>query len=245
MSYTPPLMPSAPPPPSAPGPGAWLKAPAGLANATVALLGAGIAADLFSLWAGGGVFGVVSDVIDGDYGAVTEDRLDRADSLYGVSGILQGAVMLGTVVLFLCWFHRVRVNAEVFAPDGHSKSRGWAIGGWFVPIANLWFPRRIAVDIWDASSGDRWLPGAGREHKRRTLLNAWWTMWLTTGIFGQIASRQYQAAEEPEKIKQAVVSLMASDLINIAAAVVAMFFVRRLTAMQDALARSGPGRPFA
>ncbi|MFD9859423.1 DUF4328 domain-containing protein [Streptomyces alboflavus] len=241
MSYTPPLMPSAPPPPSAPGPGAWLKSPVGLANATVAVLGLGIAADVFSLWAGGGVFGVVSDVIDGDYGAVTEDRLDRADTLYGVSGILQGAAMLGAVVLFLCWFHRVRANADVFAPDGHRKTRGWAIGGWFVPIANLWIPRRIAVDIWDASSGNRWLPGAGQETKRRTLLNAWWTLWLTTGIFGQIASRQYRAAEEPEKVKQAVVSLMASDLVNIAAAIVAMLFVRRLTAMQDALARSGWG----
>ncbi|MER5300509.1 DUF4328 domain-containing protein [Streptomyces lasiicapitis] len=243
MSYTPPSMPVAPPPPSAPGPGAWLKSPVGLANGTVALLGVGIATDLFSLWAGGGVFGVVSDLIDGGLGTVTEDRADRADSLYAASGVFQVAALVGTAVLFLCWFRRVRVNAEVFAPDGHSMSRGWAVGAWFVPVANLWFPRRVAVDIWDASSEGRWLPGGDPQAGRRTLLNAWWTLWITSSVFGWIASQQYRKAEEPEKIKNAVVSLMASDLLSIAAAVLAILFVRRLTAMQGAKARSGPGSP--
>ncbi|EPH45263.1 DUF4328 domain-containing protein [Streptomyces aurantiacus] len=250
MSYTPPTMPVAPPPPPpAAGPAAWLKSPVGLARATMALLGVGMAVDVFSLVAGVGVFDVVSDLIDNGWSAGAEDRADRADSLYGLSGVLQAVGMLATAVVFICWFRRVRVNAEVFAPDGHTKARGWAVGGWFVPVVNLWFPRRIAADIWDASAPatpDAPLAGppqpAGWEvQPKRTLLNAWWTLWLCTGIFGQIASRQYANAEEPEAIKRAVVSLMASDVLNIAAAVVAILFVRRLTAMQDAKARTGPG----
>ncbi|MVO83551.1 DUF4328 domain-containing protein [Streptomyces sp. p1417] len=246
MSYTPPAMPVAPPPP--PGgparPGAWLKSPVGLARATMVLLGVGMAVDVFSLWAGVGVLDVVSDLIDHGWSADAEDRADRADTLYGTSGVLQALVLLVTATVFICWFHRVRVNAEVFAPDAHTKGRGWAVGGWFVPVVNLWFPRRIAVDTWNASSPGFFvsLPGDfAPEQPRRTLLNAWWTLWLCTGIFGQIASRQYANAEEPEAIERAVVSLLASDVLNIAAAVVAILFVRRLTAMQDAKARYGPG----
>ncbi|MFC9283409.1 DUF4328 domain-containing protein [Streptomyces collinus] len=44
-----------------------------------------------------------------------------------------------------------RANAEVFAPSKHTKSRGWAAWGWFCPVVNLWFPRRITLDIRDAS----------------------------------------------------------------------------------------------
>jgi Domain of unknown function (DUF4328) len=29
-------------------------------------------------------------------------------------------------------------------------SPGWAIGAWFVPVINFWFPFRIMVDIWRA-----------------------------------------------------------------------------------------------
>lgn len=249
MSYTPPTMPVAPPPPPSAGPAAWLRSPIGLARATMALLGVGMAFDAFSLWAGVGVFDVVSDLIDHGWSADAEDRADRADTLYGLSGLLQALALLATAVVFICWFRRVRVNAEVFAPDGHRKARGWAVGGWFVPVLNFWRPRQIAVDIWDASApATRETAPAGppqpagwEVQPKRTLLNAWWTLWLCTGIFGQVASRQYANAEEPEAIKQAVVSLMASDLLNIAAAVVAILFVRRLTAMQDAKARSGPG----
>jgi Domain of unknown function (DUF4328) len=53
------------------------------------------------------------------------------------------------LVMFVVWFHRARINA-----DGHGwpqrESPGWAIGAWFVPVANLWLPFRIMVDIWRA-----------------------------------------------------------------------------------------------
>ncbi|MFC7512377.1 DUF4328 domain-containing protein [Streptomyces thermocarboxydus] len=43
-------------------------------------------------------------------------------------------------------------NAEVFAPDVQRRTPGWAIGGWFVPFANLVIPRGIAMDVLRAAS---------------------------------------------------------------------------------------------
>ncbi|MET7357378.1 DUF4328 domain-containing protein [Streptomyces sp. NPDC005562] len=237
------------PPPHVPaGRPAHLRSPVGLSRAVIALLAVVVAADLYSLWAGTVMRGVMDDLISGDYGAGIEREADRADTLYAASGFLQTGALLATCVVFLVWFHRVRVNAEVFEPFIHRKTRGWAVGGWFVPVANLWFPRRIALDIWDASGPrsvalDRSMtldPRAGAVPHR--LLNAWWTLWVVNLLAGRWSTQSYWRAEEPHEIRDAVGNLMFSDVVDIASAVLAMVFVHRLTRLQDDKARSGPPR---
>ncbi|WP_329144005.1 DUF4328 domain-containing protein [Streptomyces sp. NBC_01456] len=159
-------------------------------------------------------------------------EIDQADSLYGASGIVQLVATLATAAVFVIWFHRTRVNAEVFAPEYHAKRRAWAIWGWFVPVVNLWFPRRIATDIWNAS--------ADVPSRSRALLNGWWSLWLLNLIFGRLASQRYSRARTADEIKGAIAGLMASDAFNIAAAALAILFVHRLTRMQHEKALRGP-----
>ncbi|MEU6761413.1 DUF4328 domain-containing protein [Streptomyces sp. NPDC046853] len=234
---------------------AYLRSPVALGRATVALLGVVIAADLYSLWAGTVVQGVTEDLLGADYGVGYEAGYaaadlvrdaERADTLYAASGWLQAAALVATCVVFLCWFYRVRVNAEVFEPHIHGKTRGWTVGSWFVPILNLWIPRRIALDIWDAS-GDRSVAldrtltlGDTSARATHPLINGWWTLWVASILVGRWASTNYWGAEEAEEIDAAVSRLMFADVINIAAAVMAILVVLRLTRMQDTKARSGP-----
>ncbi|TJZ54374.1 DUF4328 domain-containing protein [Streptomyces piniterrae] len=229
-------IPVAPPPPSpgwsvTPGPPAVLRSPVGLSKAVMLLLGLVIVADLFALWQGGQSYELVGRIV-GDLGSVSSEEIDRADTLYGASGYVQLVAILATAVVFIVWFHRARVNAEVFAPEYHTKKRGWAIWGWIVPVVNLWFPRRIATDIWNAS--------ADESSRSRALLNWWWALWVVDLLFGRLASQRYIKAETPEEIKGALSGLMASDVFNIAAAVLAILFVRRLTHMQHEKALRGP-----
>ncbi|MEU5956982.1 DUF4328 domain-containing protein [Streptomyces sp. NPDC047525] len=229
---------------------AQLRSPVGLARATIALLGVVIAADLYSLWAGTVVQDVMDDLLGSGYTVGYRPDLvreaERADTLYSVSGYLQTAALVATCVVFLCWFHRVRVNAEVFEPYIHSKTRGWTVGSWFVPVVNLWFPRRIALDIWDAS-GDRSVAldrtmtlGDSSARATHPLINGWWTLWVASLLVGRWASSGYWAAEEPDEVDAAVSGLMLADVVDIAAAVMAILFVRRLTRMQDAKAKADP-----
>ncbi|MFI7103389.1 DUF4328 domain-containing protein [Streptomyces sp. NPDC050161] len=231
-------MPVAPPPPQpspehfAPhGPQAVLRSPVGLSKAVMSLLGLVIVVDLFSLWQGRRSYDVANRLI-GDILSLTPEEVDRADTLFGLSGKLQAASMVATAVVFIVWFHRTRVNAEVFAPEYHMKKRGWAIWGWIVPVVNLWFPRRVAIDIWKAS--------AGENSRSMALLNAWWTLWIVNLCFGRGASKWYAKAETLDEIKRSIVGLMASDVIDILAAVLAILFVRRLTRMQNEKALRGP-----
>ncbi|MFB7633513.1 DUF4328 domain-containing protein [Streptomyces sp. NPDC056149] len=195
------------------------------------LLGLVIATDLFALWQGMHLYGLIGRLL-ADVTSVPLREAERADDWYAASGYAQTAAMIATAVVFIVWFHRARVNAEVFDPEDHAKRRAWAIWGWIVPVINLWFPRRIAIDAWNAS--------AGANSRSTALLNWWWALWIVDLCFNRAASRRYARAEGLEEIKGAVAGVMASEALDIVAAVLAILFVRRLTRMQHEKALRGP-----
>ncbi len=163
------------------------------------------------------------------------DAVDRADTAIAGSSGLYLLGLIGTATLFIIWFHRVRHNAEVFAPDVQRRTPGWAIGGWFIPFANLWIPRGIAQDVLRAGQPDPW---AG-ELRHQRLLNSWWGLWIASNIFDRLAAQRYDAAEDPQAVHDATGWLMTGSVLDIVAAVLALLFVRRLTADQNAKAMAG------
>lgn len=216
-------------------PKVWLRSPVGLGWAAVALLGLAAAVDLYALGADFYTYRVTGDVLDGNLG---DDQADFADALTTVASAAQALVLVACAVVFVIWFWRVRVNAEVFAPDGHRKARGWVIAGWAVPIVSLWYPRRIMVDIWDASSpGDR--PAS------HALINVWWTLWLVTNTLGRLLYTSFDEADSSREIHDAMTQVMIADALDLVAAVFAAAVVLRLTRMQDQKAHQGPPVPAA
>jgi hypothetical protein len=79
--------------------------------------------------------------------------------------------VLAVGVLFLIWFYNAAtIAARAGIPA--RRSPGWAIGGWFVPIVNFWFPYQSAVDFFPSGHPDR------KKVKR------WWAWWLVTSSSG-------------------------------------------------------------
>ncbi|MEU7178625.1 MULTISPECIES: DUF4328 domain-containing protein [Streptomyces] len=229
-------MPVAPPPPNRyqSVPRAVLRSPVGLAKAVSILLAVVVVTDMFAVWADYQSLDMVNRLIS-DFDSVTGQEIDSVDMRYRLAGIVQSAALIATGVVFLVWFHRVRVNAEVFAPEYHAKKRGWTIWGWICPVVNLWFPRRIALDTWNAS--------ADENQRGAKLLNWWWALWLMTEFIGWAAGRQYARATTPEEIQRALGSVLVTDALDIVAAILAILFVRRLTQMQHEKALRGPSAP--
>ncbi|MBZ4321623.1 DUF4328 domain-containing protein [Streptomyces sp. SCA2-4] len=215
-----------------------LASPVGLGRAVAVLLGLCALTDVFSLFAGATMYGVTTRGIDGAEGPGFVRDADRADLLQFVSGIVQTVALVACGVLFVIWFHRVRSNAEVFRPGGHRVRRGWSIGAWFTPVVNLWFPKKIANDVWAASLPHQ--PDGSPVRAPRTVMNWWWGLWIATLCLGRGGGRMYARAETFEEIRRATGVLMVADVVDIAAAVLAFLFVRRLTALQDAKAHQGP-----
>lgn len=212
------------------GGGSGPDSPVGLSRAVVALLAAGIAADLFSIGTGLHLRGLWNGYLaDGDLGIHSADG-DLAARLYSYSAYPQIYTLLATGILFILWFRRTRRNAEVFEAGVQRSGPGWAVGGWFVPIANFWIPYRVACDIWMASSPNS--PDGGWRSAPRVPLNLWWGAWVASTVLYQVASRRWERADEAGAIVDAASLMVAADVLDIVAAVLAIVFVRTLTRMQ-------------
>ncbi|CAL9333752.1 DUF4328 domain-containing protein [Streptomyces sp. enrichment culture] len=224
------------------GPLPVLRSPVGLAHAVTALLAFVIVADVLGFGAAAYMRSVMGDVASGGPGDVDMGAVDRADwAVVATSGMYMLG-LLGTATLFIIWFHRVRHNAEVFAPDVQRRTPGWAIGGWFVPFANLFVPRGIAKDVLRASQPDPY----ASEVRHQGLLNAWWGVWIASNIFDRFATNRYDEASDPQAVHDAAGWLMTGSVLDIVSAVLALLFVRRLTAAQNDKAMAGrmpPGLP--
>ncbi|GAB2784674.1 protein kinase domain-containing protein [Streptomyces daliensis] len=83
-----------------------------------------------------------------------------AGLLLEVLGALTGVAL---VVAWSMWFWQVRLNAEVFAPGWNRHGKRMAVVGWFLPVGNLFLPKRVIEDIWAASrpEGPIAVPGPG------------------------------------------------------------------------------------
>ncbi|MGJ5753790.1 uncharacterized protein DUF4328 [Streptomyces puniciscabiei] len=214
-------------------PGAVLRSPVKLGRATAVLLSVVAAADVFGCYADLLERNVAGDVADGARGVGVVQRADHADAVYAWAGFVQEWALVATAVVYLCWLWRVRVNAEVFDQSAHDLGRGWTIGAWFCPIVNLWFPRRIVLNVWDAS-----VPWG--EPYRHRAVNAWWTLWIISILTSWLAYTSWGQAHTARLLYGAAGQMLFSDMVDSAAAVLAIVVVVRLTRMQDRKALAGP-----
>ncbi|WP_405595618.1 DUF4328 domain-containing protein [Streptomyces sp. NBC_01092] len=166
-----------------------------------------------------------------------------AYSLYEKAGTLQVTTYLACAVLFVVWFFQMRRTTGLLAPDRFRNRPGWAIGAWLIPLANLWMPYRIAVDMWTASTP---LPDDGVPSRTSIWpVNLWWALFVSSNLFGRYAASRYDNAETLAQIRSAVVQYLAADLLSAVAAAAAIYFAFRLTAMQRLKASWGPYRTTA
>jgi Domain of unknown function (DUF4328) len=153
----------------------------GLAIALVALLAAQIA-----LIAAESVARYVQADILRDLqatGTVTQHTLDLADGwVTGTSGI-DGLVFVATVVVWCIWQHHAQQNAIVLSGGGLRFTPAWAVGWWFIPIANLWKPFQTVRELWKASHGGGW-----RMIATWALLGWWWATWIVGSLNVRLGS---------------------------------------------------------
>lgn len=54
---------------------------------------------------------------------------------------------VGLFILFVVWMWRCHVATDRLRPGERKWGRGWTVGGWFVPIANVVIPKRVMNEI--------------------------------------------------------------------------------------------------
>ena len=92
--------------------------------------------------------------------------LSAAENLLWVASSVVSLVPSVVFVLTLAWVYAsARTGARLGIPARHSP--GWAVGGFLVPVLDLWWPYQSVRDLFPAG------------HPARRMVGRWWAQYLT------------------------------------------------------------------
>jgi hypothetical protein len=186
-----------------------------VAATLVVLLGLGVVLELLIA-----LVGVLREPAGGD------------NDVFAVFDCLPAVILVPTVVLFCMWMYRSYRNLQDMGVEGLPYSAGWAAGGFFVPILNLYRPFQIAQEMWRASwpSAPAGESRAWRRKGGSPVIVLWWLTWLASGVVNQIAFHASLSGENnPETVKINLAAAATSGL----AAVFAILMIVRLRRRQE------------
>jgi hypothetical protein len=199
------------------------------ATVTIGLLIAGIVADAVNIVVTGLEH---ATILRYEEGAATPDEVNRAIERSGVVALVILVVFLATGLAWLMWQHRSHANLHAAGVPRLEFTPGWAVGWWFVPIANLWKPFQAMRELHEASTGDPdWRPRAPG------LLGWWWAGYLTFNILDGIAGVLF--ADESGSLEPLLIGdrfSIAGDAVSIATALLAIRILRAVVERQRGLA---------
>ncbi|MEU8825936.1 DUF4328 domain-containing protein [Streptomyces sp. NPDC048636] len=203
---------------------AVLRSARGLCTGVLTTFGIWLVLTVIHLYLNLSLFGAYRDLLDG---TGTEAAVDhRKDAVEPMEMFLL-ACALAVLVMWLIWFRRAYLNATVLTPGRQRFSSGYAVGAWFIPIAQLWQPKQIANDIWNSSVS----PGPGRVS--RSVLHWWWVLFVVMFWVEPITGLVDIGSETSRERQVAAGFVIADDLVSLLCAVLAMTVVVRITRMQD------------
>lgn len=184
----------------------------------------------------------VSDL--GSFGSIPDlGRLQELDDRIDDLNTAFLALALITGVTFIVWMWRAAKNNAALGRSQPRFGPGWAIGGWLIPLANLVIPVLIMQDLWRGSDasiprGDsRWKIG-----DRSVLVGFWWGLLL----FGRVMIGAGGATINQgslDDLKSGVELEIVGSLCTLAAVVLAVHVVRKITQRQQECLRAQQAPP--
>ncbi|GHA39500.1 hypothetical protein GCM10010372_44420 [Streptomyces tauricus] len=141
--------------------------------------------------------------------------------------LFESAVGLALLIVWPLWFQRMRNNADAFAPVRLRFAPGMAAGAWFIPGVNLFMPKQLTNDIWTATAGRA--RGAGR-----WLMHTWWWCWIGYVLaYANSFFSDWYGNETASEAMADIIDMQIAACAGVVSAVAAVFFVKRLTSMQQ------------
>lgn len=89
---------------------------------------------------------------------------------------------------FFFWIHRACKNLNYLEVIGTSFTPGWAIGCWFIPIANFFIPYQLTKELWKTSDTNTVSihsiidQNTWKQAYTSPILILWWLLWLASGF---------------------------------------------------------------
>jgi hypothetical protein len=165
-------------------------------------------------------------------GQFTMAEANASDARQRLIGVMQLILFVTTAIVFGRWIYVVARNVRIFGAQNLRFTPGWAVGFYFVPVANLWKPYQAMKEVWKASR----TPGGWEREKGSFILGFWWTFWVISCLVGQMSLRAAMSPQKPNDYIDAATFTMFSDVVDIPLCIFAIFLVRSLSTRQVATA---------
>jgi len=139
-------------------------------------------------------------------------------------GLISFPIRIATIVVFLVWMYRANNNLRPLGASYLEFSPGWAVGWWFIPLANLVRPYQAIREIWCESDPEVTEPVLFSSPSLRVappFMAIWWGCWLVGNILTNISGRMSSPGNLDLLMPTAIVSILAGVLTIIAAALAA------------------------
>jgi len=160
-------------------------------------------------------------------------NLERAGEVTNLAGLYamvilaNSLLLIATYVVFGMWIYRAAANVVAAMVPGFDYTAGWAVGWYFVPLANLFKPFGAMRQIWNASHS-----GGSDLDRGEPLLVYWWGIWTLTGIASFFALRLSLNPESVAEARSALEIETLSSVLSLALYPLAWLLVDRITRAQ-------------
>ena len=161
------------------------------------------------------------------------DREDTASALIGFAGFLSIAV----AVLMIIWAFQLTRAVDRHRPNGRRWTPGWAIGAWFIPLANYFLcPAILMEDEKIAVAAARGNTEGWKGERAHPLTVCWFAAWALGGILSFVGNSAIHATRRlslpsEHHVMTGYLVLIVATLVSTSAATMAAISVRRMTGL--------------
>ena len=215
--------------------------PAGFRDPTLltrwlkALLWIGVALTVISFASGLMELKLLSDMQAGE--TPPPGAADSNDLRQQIIGAIRFVEIVTVIIVFAIWIYRANYNARQLGAEGMEFTPGWAVGWYFVPLANLWMPYMAMKEIWKASAA----PANWQDQPRGSILPWWWGFFLISNILNQSALRFAMRAKTLDEIVASSTTSVVADAVDVVSSLIAIVLVGQIYRMQMAHRASPTG----
>jgi hypothetical protein len=166
---------------------------------------------------------------------VTQERKDLTLAVWGLTAIMATATMVTSFVLLLVWLHRAYRNLPALGARYVGDSPAWAVGSFFIPLANLVMPVLIVGTIWRGSElqHDAGVRRSGRRPSVPPLVLVWWVLWVLSGMARVGMNLAGKRAATGEELLRVAWHAFSVHGLTVVAFVLTFVVVRTIQNLQD------------
>jgi heme/copper-type cytochrome/quinol oxidase subunit 2 len=139
--------------------------------------------------------------------------------------------LVAAAFTFISWLRQVRANAEMLCKAPHRHGRGWVIGGWFVPVISLWYPKQIVDDVIAASSPRTSPHAESLPQEPSGIVLIWWATWIGSTLLDLAVPTTPDSPTAGDLLMTATFSI-ASAVLSVVCAVYAVRVIRLVNGLQ-------------